>query len=78
MFRLLGLGVAAALFFSSTFVLNRAMSLEGGSWVWSASLRYGWMTVFLVAGFLLSGRARLLGDALALFGRYWRFWLLEG
>ena len=27
---------------------------------------------------LVSGRARLLGDALALFGRYWRFWLLAG
>jgi hypothetical protein len=44
MVRLLGAGLLAALFFSSTFILNRAMSLEGGHWVWSAALRYGWMT----------------------------------
>jgi len=38
--RLLWLGLLAAALFSITFVLNRAMSLEGGHWVWSASLRY--------------------------------------
>ena len=53
MTRLIGIGVLAALFFSSTFVLNRAMSLDGGSWVWSASLRYGWMTLFLIFGMLV-------------------------
>ena len=31
MLKLLGLGILAALFFSSTFILNRAMSLSGGS-----------------------------------------------
>jgi hypothetical protein len=39
MFKLLAIGVLAALFFSSTFLLNRAMSLAGGHWVWSAGLR---------------------------------------
>ena len=47
MLRLVLTGILAALFFSSTFVLNRAMSLEGGHWLWTASLRYGWMLILL-------------------------------
>lgn len=34
------LGLLAAFFFAFTFLLNRSMHLSGGSWVWSASLRY--------------------------------------
>ncbi len=32
--------LASALFFTSTYVLNRAMASDGGHWAWSASLRY--------------------------------------
>lgn len=78
MFRLLGAGLLAALFFSSTFILNRAMSLEGGHWVWSAALRYGWMTLFLLIGPLVIGRGRQLLTTLQLFRYYWRFWLVAG
>ncbi len=78
MFRLLGFGILAAFFFSSTFVLNRAMSLEGGHWVWSASLRFLWMTVFLVAGPLVIRRGKLLGSTLLLLRRHWLFWLVAG
>lgn len=42
------LGVVAALFFAVTFILNHAMELEGGSWLWSASLRYFFMLPFLL------------------------------
>jgi len=34
------LGLAAALFFTATYVLNRAIATGGGHWAWSASLRY--------------------------------------
>lgn len=34
------LAIAGSFFFAFTFVLNRNMNLSGGSWVWSASLRY--------------------------------------
>ena len=34
------LALASALFFTSTYVLNRAMANGGGHWAWSASLRY--------------------------------------
>ena len=76
--RILLLGTLAALFFSATFVLNRAMSLAGGPWVWSASLRYFWMLGLLCGGLLLSGRGALLADALRLYARHWRFWTLAG
>ena len=34
------LGIAGSFFFAFTFLLNRNMNLTGGSWVWSATLRY--------------------------------------
>ena len=43
------LGIFAALFFATTFVLNRAMGLDGGSWIWTASLRYLFTLPFLLA-----------------------------
>lgn len=49
------------------------MSLEGGSWVWSASLRYVWMTVFLILGMLVTGRVGLLRNVFVLLRRHWRF-----
>ncbi|HLR69708.1 MAG TPA: multidrug resistance efflux transporter family protein [Virgibacillus sp.] len=46
------IGILAALFFSVTFIFNRSMELEGGSWIWSASLRFMFMLpiLFLVVG----------------------------
>jgi len=44
----IGLGVLASLFFAVTFILNRSMELSGGSWMWSASLRYFFMVPFLL------------------------------
>ncbi|MDN3018702.1 multidrug resistance efflux transporter family protein [Paenibacillus sp. BSR1-1] len=41
------LGILAAFFFAFTFILNRSMDLGGGSWIWSASLRYFFMVPFL-------------------------------
>ncbi|WP_017729348.1 DMT family transporter [Halalkalibacterium ligniniphilum] len=42
------LGTLSSLFFAVTFVLNRSMELEGGNWIWSASLRYFFMVPFLL------------------------------
>jgi drug/metabolite transporter (DMT)-like permease len=41
-------GTLAAFFFAFTFIINRSMELEGGSWIWSASLRYFFMVPFLL------------------------------
>lgn len=42
------LGILASIFFAVTFILNRSMELSGGSWLWSASLRYIFMVPFLL------------------------------
>lgn len=34
------IALASALFFTTTYVLNRAMATAGGHWAWSAALRY--------------------------------------
>lgn len=36
----IAVALLAALFFTSTYVLNRAMASAGGHWAWTASLRY--------------------------------------
>lgn len=43
------IGILSSVFFAVTFVLNRSMELSGGSWLWSASLRYFFMVPFLFA-----------------------------
>jgi drug/metabolite transporter (DMT)-like permease len=78
MLRIILIGVLASLFFSSTFVLNRAMSLEGGHWVWSASLRYFWMLAILGCWLVVTGRGRLGLDTLRLFRKHYLFWILAG
>ena len=45
----IAIGILAAFFFGFTFILNHSMELEGGSWLWSASLRYFFMLPFLIA-----------------------------
>ncbi len=78
MTRLLALGILSALFFSSTFVLNRAMSLQGGHWVWTASLRYGYMLAMLCIWLLASGKLPLLVETVREYLRHWLFWTITG
>ena len=78
MLRLVLTGILAALFFSSTFVLNRAMSLEGGHWLWTASLRYVWMLLLLCIWLAITGRVSLGIKALQLYLRHWLFWTIAG
>jgi len=47
--RVIIIGILASLFFASTFVLNRAMDLSGGSWIWSAALRFFFTLPFLLS-----------------------------
>ena len=51
------LGILAAFFFAFTFILNRSMDQAGGSWIWSASLRYFFMVPFLLV--IVTGRKNL-------------------
>ncbi len=78
MTRLIAIGSLAALFFSSTFVLNRAMSLQGGHWVWTSSLRFGFMLVFLVLLLLVTQGKKALIEVKNIFLKRWLFWILSG
>ncbi|WP_077624016.1 DMT family transporter [Sediminibacillus massiliensis] len=42
------IGIIASMFFAVTFILNRSMELDGGSWLWSSSLRFLFMVPFLL------------------------------
>lgn len=76
--KLILLGVLSGAFFSSTFILNELMSLEGGHWVWSASLRYLFMFVLLTGVALFSGGATHLVAIGRLFIAHWKFWIVTG
>lgn len=56
----IALGILASFFFAVTFVLNRAMDLSGGSWVWSAVLRYVFMVPPLLVIVIAKGNLRPL------------------
>lgn len=78
MARLTMVGLLSALFFSSTFVLNRLMSVQGGDWVWSASLRYGFMALFLFAIIFFFQGWHTLKALFLLFREYVWFWVVAG
>jgi drug/metabolite transporter (DMT)-like permease len=66
-------GLAASFFFAFTFILNRSMDLGGGSWIWSASLRFIFMAPMLLLLVLLRGQ---LSQSLKHLRQYWRGYLL--
>ncbi|KAB7706610.1 multidrug resistance efflux transporter family protein [Bacillus aerolatus] len=72
------LGVLSAFFFAFTFVLNRLMEAEGGSWMWSASLRYFFMVPLLVL--IVAGRKGLrpLFDEMKKKPSAWLLWSVVG
>jgi len=72
------IGLLSGLFFSSTFILNRVMSLEGGHWVWSGCLRYAYMILFLMVLMSLFQGVKALRLMIRLFLRNWKFWIITG
>lgn len=49
-------GLLASCFFSTAFIFNRAMEMEGGSWMWSSSLRFFWMVPMLLLIVAIRGK----------------------
>lgn len=78
MIRPMLLGLAAGLFFSTTFVLNRAMSLEGGHWYWTAALRYGFMVLLLGIGLTAVKGPGYVQWVVMEWRRHWLFWTMSG
>ncbi len=73
--RALVLSGAAALFFAFTFIFNRSMALEGGSWMWSAALRFLFMLPIMLGVLWVRGE---LGTALAHFRGHRAAYVLWG
>ncbi|ANS76907.1 hypothetical protein AWM70_21905 [Paenibacillus yonginensis] len=67
------IGILSAFFFAFTFILNRFMSTGGGSWAWSASLRYEMMLPILL---LIAPFGGGLSPVLREIRRNSRVWLL--
>jgi drug/metabolite transporter (DMT)-like permease len=78
MLRLMLLGLTAGMFFSATFIFNRAISLEGGHWYWSAALRYAYMVTFLGVGISAYKGGAYLRRVLSEFRQHWAFWMVSG
>lgn len=72
------IGICASFFFAFTFVLNSSMELSGGSWIWSASLRYIFMLPFLLVIVLMGRKLRPLWDEMKKNPRAWLLWSFVG
>lgn len=68
------LGLASALFFTMTYVLNRNMAAEGGFWAWSASLRYFIMVPLMFVLVAMRGGWPALWAELRRNPREWLLW----
>jgi drug/metabolite transporter (DMT)-like permease len=76
--RAIFLGIVASFFFAVTFVLNQTMSLSGGSWMWSASLRYLFMLPCLLVVVLARGTLKTVFLELRARPWSWMAWSLIG
>jgi len=72
------MGIAAALFFAVTFIVNRLMSLSGSNWIWSSSLRFFWMLPILFIIVWLKGGLRILFRELSYNSWHWFVWSTVG
>lgn len=72
------IGIVASFFFASTFILNRSMDLHGGSWIWSASLRYLFMVPFLFMIVAVRGNIKPVFDELRKYPYQWLLWSTVG
>ena len=73
-------GLIASAFFSLSFVLYQLMSVQGGHWFWSASLRCLFMWLLLTVIIVIKNRGQLtqLIQLWHLFWQNWRFWMFAG
>lgn len=74
----IAIGIVAALFFAFTFILNHSMELDGGSWLWSASLRYFFMLPFLITIVLYRKNYRQLHNEMKRQPGQWLVWSFVG
>lgn len=72
------IGILASMFFAVTFILNRSMELEGGSWMWSSSLRFLFMLPFLFLIVRLRNNFKQVISEMLKQPFYWLCWSFVG
>jgi drug/metabolite transporter (DMT)-like permease len=77
-YSILFIGLLSALFFSSTFILNRYIAIDGGHWFWSATLRYIYMVLILIVGFIVLKGYDYFRNLMIDFFRNFIFWSITG
>jgi len=78
MLKLILLGILSGAFFSVTFVLNEMMSISGGHWLWSASIRYFFAILFLFVIIIFQGGIKRVFDLCKLYLENYIFWTIAG
>ena len=78
MIKLIGIGLLASAFFSATFILNRSMSLSGGHWVWSSSLRFMYMIGLLIIIIMIRHGFGHLRNIFFVYVTHFFFWTIAG
>lgn len=68
----------AIFFFTVTFLLNRAISLEGGHWFWSAFLRFFFTLIFLTIGLIFFKGFSYIRKIFIEFIDKFIFWTISG
>ena len=76
--RALWFGILGALFFAFTFIFNRSMNLAGGSWMWSASLRYLFSLPMMAVLVWQKGELKGVLSAIARAPWTWLLWSTVG
>ena len=75
---LLIIGLLAAMFFSATFLINRSISLDGGHWYWSATLRFSYTLLFLGLGLIILKGFKYFKNVISEYINHFRFWTISG
>jgi drug/metabolite transporter (DMT)-like permease len=75
---LVSIGLVSAALFSLTFVINYNISLESGSWVWTAVLRYMFTITIVLALLYFTKGYQYLIELFKLFKINIVFWIIAG
>ena len=71
-------GVISSIFFAFTFILNSSMNLSGGSFIWSASLRYIFMLPILYIILIKNNKVKAVHLAITKNIKPWILWSTIG
>lgn len=75
---LLIIGLIAAMFFTATFLINRAISIDGGHWYFSASLRFMYTLLFVSLGFVIFKGFDYFKAVVKEYINHFKFWTISG